>query len=144
MQISRLSRLMCGLTLITIPSIQFGGYFLLQVISGKVSELELTSFQQAMFRAGHAHAGVIIILSLISQVLVDASALKRAGEWIVRAGIPFSAVCISGGFFLSALEPGAQAPNAWVGLIYGGAILLAGGLVVLGIGLIKSYLQSKP
>ena len=130
---------MCGLTLITIPSIQFGGYFLLMVLSGKVPELELTAFQQAMYRAGHAHAGVIILLSLICQLLVDATRLKGLPHWLVRAGVPFAALLISGGFFLSAMEPGATQPNGWIILIYVGAILLALGLITLGIGLIQAW-----
>ncbi|MEM6628290.1 MAG: hypothetical protein AAF694_01395 [Bacteroidota bacterium] len=139
MQISSLTRLMCGLTLITIPSIQFGGYFLLSVLGGRVPEMELTSFQQAMFRAGHAHAGVLILFSLVTQVLIDATYLKGIPHWLVRAGIPFSALLISSGFFLSAIQTGATEPDEWVILIYIGAILLALGLITLGIGLIQAW-----
>ncbi|WP_143309278.1 hypothetical protein [Chitinophaga vietnamensis] len=64
-------KLMCGITLITVPTIEFGGHFLLRVLSGRMPSLSLTPFQRAMFRAGHAHAGVIVILSLICQALAD-------------------------------------------------------------------------
>ena len=59
---SQRSKVLCGIILLTIPTIQFGGYFLLSVLSGTAGELSLTPFQEAMFRAGHGHAGVLIIL----------------------------------------------------------------------------------
>jgi len=42
------TKLMCGIILITMPSIQYGGYFLLQVLSGAHADLELNTFQQAI------------------------------------------------------------------------------------------------
>lgn len=133
---SDLTQLMCGITLITIPSIQYGGYFLLQVLSGNPKTPELNDFQKAMFRAGHAHAGVLIILSLITQMLVDYASLGTALAWLVRVGVPLSAMLISGGFFGSAVGKGRTRPNALVGLVYAGAGLLALSLVVLGVGLV--------
>jgi hypothetical protein len=52
-----LTKLFCGIILLTVPTIQYGGYFLLTILSGK-SNLPLTDFQKSMFRAGHVHAGV--------------------------------------------------------------------------------------
>jgi hypothetical protein len=49
------TKLIAGLLMITVPTIEFGGTFLLSVLSGKHSEF--TGFQRSMFRAGHAHAG---------------------------------------------------------------------------------------
>ena len=78
------AKLMCGITLITIPSIQYGGYFLLRVLSVRHQYLELNDFQKAMFRAGHAHAGVLVILALICQLLADEALLLAADTWYVR------------------------------------------------------------
>jgi hypothetical protein len=61
---SYITKLLCGIILITIPTIQYGGYFLLQILSGKHQNLGLNEFQKAMFRASHAHAGVLVILYL--------------------------------------------------------------------------------
>jgi hypothetical protein len=55
------TKLIAGLLLITVPTIEFGGTFLLSIVSGK--HPELTEFQRSMFRAGHAHAGVLVILA---------------------------------------------------------------------------------
>jgi len=46
--------------------------------------------RQNFFRAGHAHAGVIVILSLVCQILVDAAALPMPLLWFVRIGVPSS------------------------------------------------------
>ena len=83
-----LTKKICGIILLTIPSIIYGGYFLLMVLSGQEAELELTSFQQSMFRAGHAHAGVLVILSLVAQVLTDHANLSKGWEWLVRISFP--------------------------------------------------------
>jgi hypothetical protein len=130
------AKLMSGITLLTIPSIQFGGYFLLQVLSGKFNKAEFTPFQKSMFRAGHAHAGVIVILSLVCQLLADHAELMSAWVWVARAGIPLAAVLISGGFFASALHRNATSPNKWIGILFTGVFILAFSLVVLGVGLL--------
>ena len=44
------TKLIAGLLLITVPTIEFGGTFLLSVLSGK--HPELTEFQRSMFRPG--------------------------------------------------------------------------------------------
>ena len=41
------------------------------------------------------------------------------------------------GFFLSVLAPDATAPNGLINLVYLGAIVLALGVLVLGIGLVR-------
>lgn len=132
------AKLMCGIVLLTIPGIQYGGYFLLSVLSGAHQGLALNSFQKSMFRAGHAHAGVLVILSLICQFMTDHAALSPAVGWIVRACIPSSALLISGGFFFSAIGKDVKKPNGLISLIYIGIALLAIGLVTLGVGLLRS------
>ena len=95
---SRISRLFCGLILLTIPTIEFGGYFLLNVISGNEGDLALSEFQKSMFRAGHAHAGVLVILSLIAIILSDYAHLSKPLLSLVRVGFPLSAILVSGAF----------------------------------------------
>ena len=130
------AKLMCGLILITVPTIEFGGYFLLRMLSGKMKQLSLTPFQQSMFRAGHAHAGVLVILSLVCQLLADAATLGTPLIWLVRAGVPFSTILISGGFFAAAAGNQRTQPNKWIGILYIGVLLLAVSVLVLGIGLL--------
>ena len=130
------ARLMCGLILITIPTIQFGGYFLLKILSGKMNALPLTPFQQSMFRAGHAHAGVLVILALVCQLLADAATLNSTLMWVARISIPLSAILISGGFFAAAAGKGSTQPNQWIGILYAGVFVLGAGVIILGIGLL--------
>lgn len=134
---SEIARIMCGVILITVPTIQFGGMFLLRVLSGKMDSLALTPFQKSMFRAGHAHAGVIVILSLIGELLSDYAALPPGWIWIVRIGLPLSAILISGGFFAAAAGKGVTKPNKWIGILVVGVVVLALSVLALGIGLIR-------
>lgn len=132
------AKVMCGIILITLPTIEFGGYFVLQILSGQVEGPPLTDFQQAMFRAGHGHAGVLVILSLIAQFLADHARLNNLGEWVVRLGFPTAALLVSGGFFGAAIGEGVTEPQALIGLLYGGVVLLAAVLILLGVGLIRN------
>lgn len=137
MVVTYATKLMTGITLITVPAIAYGGYFLLSLLNGKYTELALTDYQRAMFRAGHAHAGVIVLLSLICQMLVDYSALSEPWRWTVRVAIVLAALLISGGFFAAAAGPGRTTPNNMIYLLYAGAALLIYSMITLGIGLIR-------
>ncbi len=93
--------------------------------------------RQNFFRAGHAHAGVIVILSLVCQILADGAVLPDLLLWFVRIGVPLSAILISSGFFFSVLSPPATQASRAVALIYAGAVILALTVVTLGIGLLR-------
>jgi hypothetical protein len=98
--------------------------------------------RQNFFRAGHAHAGVIVILSLVCQLLADGAVLPTPMLWFVRIGVPLAAILISAGFFFSVLPPNATQASGAVALIYAGALILAVGVIALGIGLLRSPLPS--
>jgi hypothetical protein len=134
---TREARMMSGIILITVPTIQYGGYFLLTSLMNKSSGYMENPLRQNFFRAGHAHAGVIVILSLVCQMLADAAVLPTPMLWFVRIGVPVSAILISAGFFLSVLPPNAIQASKFVTLIYAGALVLALGVVTLGIGLLR-------
>ena len=135
---TREARMMSGIILITVPTIQYGGYFLLTSLLNKGSGYMDNPLRQNFFRAGHAHAGVIVILSLVCQMLADGAALPVPLVWLVRIGVPLSAILISAGFFFSVLPPDATEASGAVSLIYAGALVLAAGVLTLGIGLLRS------
>ena len=139
---TREARMMSGIILITVPTIQYGGYFLLTSLMNKASGYIDNPLRQNFFRAGHAHAGVIVILSLICQMLADGAALPTPLLWLVRIGVPLSAILISLGFFFSVLRPEATQAGRAVSLIYAGALVLAVGVVTLGVGLLRSLQTS--
>jgi hypothetical protein len=70
-------------------------------------------------------------------MLADAAVLPTPMLWFVRIGVPVSAILISAGFFLSVLPPNAIQASKFVTLIYAGALVLALGVVTLGIGLLR-------
>jgi len=59
---SNATKLMAGIILLTVPTIQYGGYILLTQLKDKTSGYMSNPLRQNFFRAGHAHAGVIVIL----------------------------------------------------------------------------------
>ena len=128
-----MTRYIAGAVLLTIVGIEFGGWFLTRVVRGAVP---MTSFQQAFARAGHAHAGVLVTLSLVGLVLSDATGLDGVFGWLARLGVPVAAALISAGFFFSSMGKGeVTKPNKLIWLIWIGALSLGIGVVTLGIGL---------
>lgn len=132
-----ISKLMSGITILTVPTIAYGGYFLLTVLSG-YDKTPLTDFQKSMFRAGHAHAGVLVLLSLIAQFLIDNTLINNALQLALRISFPLAAVLVSAGFFAAAAGSGSIRPNSFIIILYTGALLLVVSLIILGIALIKS------
>ena len=136
---TREATLMSGIIVITVPGIQYGGYFLLTSLMDRSSRYMDNPLRQNFFRAGHAHAGVIVILSLICQVLADAAKLPEGLLWFVRIGVPVAAILMPLGFFLSVPSPDSAKPNDLVRIIFVGAVVLALAVVILGIGLLRSF-----
>ena len=73
-------------------------------------------------RAGHAHAGVYLVLSLVMRRYVDEAVLSPFWKWIARTGTPIAAM----------------QPNGLVNLAYIGGVFLAAAVVSLGVGLIRA------
>jgi hypothetical protein len=138
MLMTREARIMAGLILITVPTIQYGGYFLLTSLRNPSSHYMDNALRQNFFRAGHAHAGVFVILSLVCQLLADSATLPPSLLWLARIGVPLAAILVPMGFFLSMTSPTAAAPNGFISLIYVGAIALAAAVLTLGIGLLRA------
>jgi len=134
---TREARIMAGIILLTIPSIQYGGYFLLTSLVDRNSHYMENPLRQNFFRAGHAHAGVFVILSLLCQILADSATLPTPWLWVARIGVPVAAILIPAGFFFSMVSPTATQPNQFISLIYVGIPFLAVGVLTLGIGLLR-------
>ena len=135
MELSDASRNLAGILLLSIVTIQFGGVFMLRVVQGKEPATDL---QKSFFRAGHAHAGVLVILSLVIQLYIDATDMSDGLTWLGRSGVPIAALLIPGGFFFSVLRRGAEKPNRFIWMIYAGVVLLALGVVTTGVGLLTA------
>src|SRR4051812_25972491 len=127
------SKLFAGVLLILILTIELGGNFLLNILRGRLKGFE-NSVQVALFRAGHAHAGVLVILALVSFLYVDQTALGGRMKTVTRVLMTAAPLLISGGFFGGGgpMKAGTP-PGSLIRLVYVGAAALAGGLVLLGV-----------
>ncbi|MBC7935592.1 MAG: hypothetical protein H7Y86_09610 [Rhizobacter sp.] len=134
---TRQAQIVSGFILLTVPTIIYGGYFLLQLLSSHHDDLQLTDFQKSMFRAGHGHAGLLVILSILVQIFVDYATLSNTWKWFARLSFPTAAMLVSGGFFASAIGPNVTTANGFISILYVGVSILMVGLVVLGVGLIR-------
>jgi uncharacterized membrane protein len=91
-----------------------------------------------MWAAGHAHAGVLLILSLVALLLVDQADLGGGWKQVVRSSIPASAVLVPAAFFLSIVKPRADRPGRLILLAPLGAVILTVGMLTLGVGLLRA------
>lgn len=130
--LSDASRTLAAILLLSLVTVETGGLYLLKLWRGG----DATPFQVAFARAGHAHAGVLLILGLVCQVFADASNLPAGWAWLARSGVPVAAILMPAGFFFSSIGRGRERPNRLVVLVYVGGLMLAAGLTTLGVGLL--------
>jgi hypothetical protein len=133
---SRESRLTAGVLLILLPAVVYGGTSILSLLISDPGYAQ-NELRQDLWRAGHAHAGVLLVLSLVTLRYVDEANLPGWLKSLTRHSIPAAAVLLPAAFFLSVLSPEATEPNAMIYLAYLGAISLAFGVLALGIGLLR-------
>ncbi len=138
---TRESRMTAGILLVVLPSVMYGGLSLLMFLTGRAPGYADNPLRHDLWRAGHAHAGVYLVLSLVMLLLVDQAVLPPFWKWLARTGAPIAAILIPAAFFLSVASPTATAPNGLLDLAYVGAIFLAGAVISLGVGLIRAARQ---
>ncbi len=135
---SRQSRMLAGVLLVVLPTVMFGGLSLLSFLTRNSPGYFDNPLRHDLFRAGHAHAGVYLVLSLVMLRYVDEAVLSPLWKWLARVGAPIAAILIPAAFFLSVASPAAKEPNALLDLAYIGAAFLAAAVLTLGIGLIRA------
>ena len=127
------TRWMVAIAFISLPTIAFGGYFLLSVLKKQAGSENITAVQRDYFRAGHAHAGVLVILSIIGQLVLDFSLFPEWAVWVMRIGLFTAPLLISGGFFGGAPRTADGPAGPLVKLIPVGAVVVS--LTTLGVGI---------
>ena len=125
-----------GILLITVPAIAFGGAMLLRLIWGREPGYLDNPVRQNLWRAGHAHAGVLVILALLGMLYVDRAGLSGGVAWLVRLLLVLPPILMPLGFFLSVASPRSERPNRLLYLVPLGGLSLSVGAVTLGIGLV--------
>ena len=126
------ARLFTVIALISLPTVMFGGFSLLRLLAAR----GLNPFQERAFRAGHAHAGVLLVLSLVYLDLLSRSGLGTGLRWVGCGLLLAGVLAQSGGFFLHMVVGG---PGRWsVGntLTTAGGVLLAATMLMLAVGVI--------
>jgi hypothetical protein len=135
---SRESRMLAGILLVVLPTVMFGGLSLLSFLVRNSPGYTDNPLRHDLWRAGHAHAGVYLVLSLVMLRYVDDAVLSPFWKWIARTGAPIAAILIPAAFFLSVVSPTATEPNGLMNLAYIGALFLAAAVLSLGVGLLRS------
>jgi hypothetical protein len=131
-------QIIAGIVVLTVITIAYGGTFVLRVTRGTVPVNDL---QKTFFRAGHAHAGVLVILGLLALTIEQLNHV-RAPYPAISLGILLAAILIPSGFFLSVIGRDPTQPNRAIVLLWAGAVALTVGLTSAGVGLITTGLAS--
>lgn len=95
------------------------------------------ALRRDLWRAGHAHAGVLLILSLVLLRYASQLRLSERLRWFATHAAPFAAILVPAGMFLSVLSPDSTDVNGLISLSFVGGLTLFAGLLVFGIGLLR-------
>jgi hypothetical protein len=127
------SRILAGILFLSLVTVETGGLYLVKLWKDAAGA---TPSQIGFARAGHAHAGVLLVLGLLCQLFVDQTDLSGAFGWLARSGVPVAALLMPAGFFAASAGSGRTKPNRFIVMVYAGGLVLAAGLTTLGIGLL--------
>ncbi len=127
-------KVLTAIILISIPTVMFGGFSLLRLLAAE----RLSEFQNTYFRAGHAHAGVLLVMSLSALLVADRFDLGTGQLWAVGVMLIVGVLAQSGGMFVH-MAVGRPGSWSWGNtLTSAGAVVLAAALITLAVGVIVS------
>lgn len=129
------TRLLPIIALLSLVGVEYGGWALLGFLTGRGA---LGAFREQFFRAGHAHAGVLLVLSLVYFLYLDRAGLSTGTQWLAGVLLLAGILAQSGGFFvhLGIGQQGRRSPATV--MTQTGALLIAAALVILAVGLITT------
>jgi hypothetical protein len=73
------TRVLPAVSVLSLISVEYGGWALLGFLTGRG---QLGQFREQFFRAGHAHAGVLLVLSLVYFVHLDRTGYSDGVKWL--------------------------------------------------------------
>jgi hypothetical protein len=123
-----------AIVLFAIVAVEFGGWSLLGLLTGRGS---LSPFQEQFFRAGHGHAGVLLILALVFLLLVERTSYSRSVQLWLSLTLLGGVLLQSGGFFVHLIQGEEGRGSIGTATTTMGALLLAAALIGLGIGILR-------
>ncbi|GAA3447242.1 hypothetical protein [Planomonospora venezuelensis] len=125
-----------GVLLITVPAVAFGGVSLLAHILRDLPGYLDNPVRRSLWRAGHAHAGVLVLFALVALLYLDQTDLSEGMKGLTRVLITAAPIAMPLGFFLSVVRPSDTRPSKLIWLVPAGGASLAAGTLLLGIGLV--------
>lgn len=127
------TRWLAVLAIVGVVGVIYGGWALLTFVTGREG---LTEDQKRFFRDGHAHAGVLLVLSLVFFLYLQHAGFPRGLEWTVGLVLLLGVMAQSGGFFVHMSTGGSvTGGSAGTRLTRGGALLIGAALLALAAGL---------
>src|ERR1041384_1932495 len=123
------TQLFTVIALVSLPTVMYGGYALM----GVMRDRKLTEHQRTMFRAGHAHAGVLLILALVALQILSRTTLSDPTLRIPCFLLLFGILAQSGGFLLH-LPPEGKGGKLGGRVTSVGAVLLAAATLLTAYG----------
>jgi len=116
----------------SLPTVMFGGFSLLRLLTkGRT----LTPFQVTCFRAGHAHAGVLLLMSLLYYRYLRETTYSEKSTLLLCVMLVVGILAQSGGFFLHMMLGREGERSVGTLLTFFGAALLAVTTLALAFGL---------
>jgi len=131
--------IVAGILLLALITVESGGAFLVRVTTGGQPTNDL---QKSWFRAGHAHAAVLLVLGIGILAVTDNVDVPAWLAWIARSGVPIAAILMPAGFFLSVIGRDPQKPGRAVALLWVGAASLTAGLLAAGVSALATGIGS--
>ena len=129
------TRLLTIIALLSLVTVEYGGWALLGFFTGRGS---LGGFRERLFRAGHAHAGVLLVLALVYYLYLDQAGFSTDVQWLAGAVLLGGILAQSGGFFLHLAVGHEGQRSAGTIMTRTGALLIAVALLILAAGLLTS------
>ena len=127
------TRLFPIIVLLSLVTVEYGGWALLGFLTGHGT---LGAFRERFFAAGHAHAGVLLVLSLAYFVYLGRAGYSAGVQWLAGA-LLLAGVLAQSQVHEESSGLGQQGHSSpGTVLTRTGALLIAAALIILAIGLI--------
>lgn len=125
-----------GILLITVVAVAYGGLTLLTHLARRRPGYLDNPVRRGLWTAGHAHAGVLVLLALVALPYIDQAETSDGMRSLIRTLIVAAPILMPLGFFLSVPRPTDSRPNKLIWLTVAGGVSLSVGAVLLGLALL--------
>lgn len=125
-----------AILLITVALVAYGGLSLLGLIARRTPGYLDNQTRRALWTAGHAHAGVLVLFALVGLLYLERTDFSPGMRELVRWLLVAAPILMPLGFFLSVARPTDTRPNVLIWLVVIGGVSLITGAVLLGTGLL--------